>query len=387
VGRGTLSHGPAPLMNKSLAIFLVGGIGAGIALQGVPAIAAVVGGLAATFDVRVYSLSSPDPAFRPAGYRLYSPPRGLVGPAAMRLRWSYLAAQFLAGHARQPNGAVLSFWGYPMGTFAVGLARMVRARSVITLLGAEAASVPSIGYGHLRRPTTRRLVLATCALASSVVVLSNQQLETMRRHGSVAKMHVIPFGADREMFEARPKSPSAPLKILHVANLTEVKDQATLLRGFSLIRRQTAAKLRVVGPDHMGGRIQQLATGLGLKDDVEFVGAVPHSALPSHYQWADLFALTSLYEGQSVALAEAAMSGVLLVSTPVGCVDDLGEDAVVVVRPGDPSDLASKVLAIASDRPQWALKVALARRWAESHDLRWTLDRLTAVIDQVSACS
>ena len=38
------------------------------------------------------------------------------------------------------------------------------------------------------------------------------------------------------MFPFAPKPPGTPLKIIHVSNLTEVKDQATLLRGFARLR-------------------------------------------------------------------------------------------------------------------------------------------------------
>ncbi len=374
-------------MKPSLAIFLLGGIGIGIARQGVPAIAAVTAGLAEAFDVRVYSLFPPGLGFRPTGYRLYSPPRWLRGPAIKKFRWAQLASHFLSEHMRQPHQVLFSFWGYPMGMFAVGLAKLVGKPSVIALLGAETASVPSIHYGSLGNPTTRRLVLETCARASSVVVLSSQQRETLRAYGSRAKMEVIPFGVDKALFQPQRKSLLPPLKLLHVANLTAVKDQVTLIRGFALLRATMDAKLRIVGPDHLNGQLQRLTANLGLQDHVEFLGAVPYAAIPAHYEWADAFVLTSLSEGQSVALAEAAMSGVLLVSTRVGCVKDLGEEAVVVVRTGDPVDLAAKVRAVAGDRAQWDRKVALAKAWADSHDLRWTVDRLTTVVKQAGSWS
>ncbi len=131
----------------------------------------------------------------------------------------------------------------------------------------------------------------------------------------------------------------------------------------------------------MNGALQRLAGELGLQDDVEFVGPVPHLEVPHHYHWADIFIMTSLSEGQCVALAEAAMSGVLLVSTPVGCIGDMGEGGAVVVRMGDPADVAAKIRAIVSDREQWDRKVASARAWAEKHDFRWTVERLTTVIE------
>jgi hypothetical protein len=71
----------------------------------------------------------------------------------------------------------------------------------------------------------------------------------------------------------------------------------------------------------------------------------------------------------------------------VGGVRDLGEEAVVLFRTGDPFDLAAKIQGIASDRAGWDAKVARARAWAEGHDLHWTVDQLSAVIDRVSGWS
>ena len=371
-------------VSRRIAIFLVGGIGRGIALQGVPAITALTEALGREFDVSVYSLHAPDPAFRPSGYTIHSPPSRLSGPLK-KLRWLYLASRFIAEHRRQPYRVLFSFWGYPMGSFVVALAAVVRRPSVIAVLGAEAASVPSIAFGFLRHPTTRRLVLETCARASTVVVLSSDQRDTLRRHGLRRDMEVIPFGVDREMFTPKAKPLLPPLKILNVANLTAVKDQATLLRAFALLRRDIHARLRIVGPDHLNGALQRLAGELGLQEEVEFVGPVPYPEMPSHYDWADVFVLTSLSEGQCVGLAEAAMSGVLLVSTSVGCIPDVGDDGAVVVRMGDPADIAEKIRAIVSDREQWTKKVASARAWAENHDFLWTVARLSTVIE--TACS
>ncbi len=366
---------------KHIAVFLVGGIGGGIALQGVPAIGALTRGLAEKFEISVYSLNPPGLGFRPDGYTVRSPPGSLGRPLVKKLRWSWLASQFLAEHWRRPHHLLFSFWGYPMGLFVVALAKLVQRPSVVTIMGAEAASVPAIGYGHMRLPNTRRLVLETCSRASSVVVLSDHQRATLRRYGLRRDdLQVIPFGIDRGMFPQKVISHDPPLKLLHVAHLTEVKDQPTLLRGFALLRRHLAAKLRIVGPDYLNGKLQRLVAELNLQEDVSFVGPLPYTEIPAQFNWADMFVLTSLSEGQSTALAEAAMSGVLQVSTPVGCIFDEGEDAAVVVRFGDPIDLATKIRQIAEDHAEWDRKVARAQKWAQSHDLQWTVAQFTDVI-------
>jgi glycosyltransferase involved in cell wall biosynthesis len=372
-------------VRRRLAIFMIGGIGAGIASQGFPAIASITAGLADTFDVDVFSLIAPDAGFRPTKYRVISAAPWLASPRLRKLRWASLATRFLVAHNERPYDVLFSFWAYPMGTFVVALAALVRKPSVVTVLGAETASVPEIGYGHLRHASrTRRVVVATCARASAVSVVSGYQREALWRHGLQRRdVEVIPLGTDPSRFKFTPKVPSAPLRILHVANLTPVKDQATLIRGFAVLRRSLDARLRVVGPDHMCGEIQQLVVELGVGESVEFIGGVPHTAIPAHFEWADMFVLTSLSEGQNNALTEAAMSGVLQVSTPVGHIGDLGEAVAVVTRIGDPEDLAAKILAIVANPDEWEGKILRARAWAASRDLPWTITRFRDLITKV----
>jgi glycosyltransferase involved in cell wall biosynthesis len=278
---------------------------------------------------------------------------------------------------------VLSFWGYPMGAFAVGLAGLARRPAVVMLLGAEAADLPAIGYGHLGRPAARRRLFWTCARAASLVAVSRYQLDRLEAYGfRRADARVIPIGADAGRFPFQPKPRGAPLRIIHVANLTEVKDQKTLLRAFARLRGLgVAAKLRIVGEDHLGGEIQRLADELGVRGGVEFTGAVPHAEMPAHYRWADIALSTSLSEGQNLALTEAAMSGVLVVGTPVGHLHDAGEDAAVLVKAGDPEDVALRIAGIVADLAGWDRRVQAARAWASAHDMSWTIDRIGEIID------
>jgi glycosyltransferase involved in cell wall biosynthesis len=373
-------------MRKRIATFLVGGLGGGIEGQGFPAIKNITEGLASTFDVSAHMLRPALATFRPAGYAFRSPPDWLDG-RARKLRWPFLAADFLRQHRQRPFSALLSFWGYPMGTFTVALAALVGKPSVVVLMGAETASVPSIGYGYLGRPVMRRVILKTCAHASVVITVSDHQRQILREEGLRRDdVRVIPLGSDGSLFTFRPRSAAAgaPVRLLHVANLTQVKDQDTLIRGFALLRQNVDARLRIIGPDHLDGQLHRLAAELGVASHVEFLGGLPHSALPAHFDWADIFVLTSLSESQNNALTEAAMTGVLQVSTPVGTVRDLGDDIAVVIRPRDPVDLAAKIQAILSQPSLWRQKVMRARSWAERHDLNWTVNELTRVLDGLS---
>ena len=104
-----------------------------------------------------------------------------------------------------------------------------------------------------------------------------------------------------------------------------------------------------------------------------------------HYRWANMFVLTSLSEGQNRSLTEAAMCGVLQVSTPVGHIANLGETVAVVVRAGDPRHIADRIVDIAGDADGWRRRVRAAYGWAASHDMAWTVERLSGILEGMRA--
>jgi len=52
----------------------------------------------------------------------------------------------------------------------------------------------------------------------------------------------------------------------------------------------------------------------------------------------------------------------------------------VVVIPGDPDDIAAKIVAVVADRAAWAGKVARAREWSQAHTFDWTIAALAGVV-------
>jgi glycosyltransferase involved in cell wall biosynthesis len=338
--------------------------------------------LAERFDVTFYSLSPVNPGFAPKGFRLRAPSATVDVKGA---RWLDLARRFLADHLTARYDRLLSLWGYPIGPVVVGLSRMLRVPAAVMLLGAETADVPSIGYGHLGQPLSRRLVIETCRRADALVAVAQSQLDALAGCGFARPDdEVVPIGAEAALFPFEVKR-RAPLKILNVGNLTPIKDQATLLRAFALLPRALDARLRIVGEGSLRGELDALSRELRIADAVELTGAVPFTSMLDHYRWANMFVLTSLSEGQNRSLTEAAMCGVLQVSTPVGHIADLGETVAVVVRPGDPRQIADRIVGIAGDADGWRRRVRAARAWAESHDMAWTVERLSGVLEGLRA--
>ena len=109
---------------------------------------------------------------------------------------------------------------------------------------------------------------------------------------------------------------------------------------------QPAPLLVIAGQGPLAVELQVRAASLGLP--VRFAGQRPD--VPALLAAADVFVLPSVWEGQSLVLQEALRAGVPIVATLVGGNRELtGDDAAMLVPPGDAQRLADAVRAVLGD--------------------------------------
>lgn len=101
--------------------------------------------------------------------------------------------------------------------------------------------------------------------------------------------------------------------ILTAGRLVAQKDQPTLLRAFAETRKARPARLMILGVGPDGDKLMALARELGIHDDVDFRGFQSNPI--AYMARAQLFVLSSIYEGLPVALIEAMACGTPVVST------------------------------------------------------------------------
>ena len=101
--------------------------------------------------------------------------------------------------------------------------------------------------------------------------------------------------------------------ILSVGSLKKQKDHATLLQAFAVLPKSLGAKLTILGEGSFRGELEELVRSLGLEGRV----AMPGFALDPYvwYQTADLFVLSSRWEGFGNVIVEALECGIPVVST------------------------------------------------------------------------
>lgn len=107
--------------------------------------------------------------------------------------------------------------------------------------------------------------------------------------------------------------PDAPPVILGVGRLTQQKGFAALIRAFAKVRANRPVRLLILGEGKLRAELQNLATELGISDDVQLPGFV---ANPFKYMAnSAAFVLSSEYEGLPGVLIQALACGCPVIST------------------------------------------------------------------------
>lgn len=360
------------MKDRRIAIIIPGGIGTGQNNIGVPVLEQLVKLLSNQFSVTVFSLFKINKDYVPQGFQLIE-----INSSNIITRVFKFFFVFVRLHQEKKFHIVHGFWAYPSGFLAVLSGKIFTIKSMVSVLGGDAITLPHIHYGQLRNWLPRKLVLGTLNHADEVICLTNYLFKNLKSSGLQRKeVKIIPWGIDTSLFKFHEKPIGHPIRFLHIANLSPVKDQVTLLRAFKIINDQVPSTLIIVGEGVSEQSVKALALELNLQDKVIFKGLMPYRELPAQYQLADIVLHTSLSEGQSEVVTEAMSSGVVVCGTRVGLLFDLPE-CCASVPVGDYQRLAQQVIQLLSEPTRIVEIRNNAKQWATSHSIDWTLEMIS----------
>lgn len=140
--------------------------------------------------------------------------------------------------------------------------------------------------------------------------------------------------------------------LLGMGRLSPQKDFETLVRAFALVREEIDAKLVILGEGDRRARLERCAEDAGVARHVLLPGFV-QNPFP-HLERADVFALTSRWEGMPNVLLQALALGTPAVATdaPGGSSEVLSGPLDRFLRPvGAPSEVADGILEAFRDPP------------------------------------
>ena len=170
-------------------------------------------------------------------------------------------------------------------------------------------------------------------------------------------------------------------KVVTAGRLEPQKNQSMLIRAFAKIANEFPhATLTIYGRGNLDTELRELSQELYIEDRVFFPGNIDdiHEKISD----ANVFVLSSDYEGLSNALLEAMMMGLPCISTNCAGSDEYIENGVngVLINTGDEEGLTNALIRLLSN-PDDALKMgSLARLSSHSFESNVVLDEWFNVI-------
>lgn len=220
-------------------------------------------------------------------------------------------------HSR-PDAVQVSMW--PLTVAAIIAHRLARSRARLVVSDHIALSKQYGGTPMViaaLRASTRLLY----PLADARVLVAEGAAQDLARLSGLPResfevVHNPVFVPDRSI-EPKPEVEviwgAADGRIINTGSLKSQKNQALLIRSFARLRQARPARLMILGAGALEAELKDLAQSLGVADDVIFAGFVANPW--PYYASADLFALSSDYEGYPLVLIEAMLSGLPVVAT------------------------------------------------------------------------
>lgn len=363
-----------------IALVLPGGVDRSGTHRVIPCLLWLIERLAAEHEVHVFALHQ-EP--RPGLWRLLGAQVTNIG---LRPRWPRAVAAMTAEHRRGRFDVVHGFWAAGPGLASAGFARLAGVPNILTLPGGDLAALPDIGYGARLSARGRAMVRIASIEADRIVVPSRQ----LGREAAALGIQAIriPFGVAIDRWPVRrPRRRSeAMLRLVHVANLNRVKDQATLLAALQvLVAEGLDWRLDVIGLDTLDGAMQARAVDLGIADRIRFHGFLPHAETRPWIEVADLLVVSSRHEAGPLVALEAALTGVPTVGTAVGHIADWAPEAALAVPVGDASALATAIARLAADEAERLRLAHAAQALAIAEDADFTATRTVALYRELIA--
>lgn len=228
-------------------------------------------------------------------------------------------------------------------------------------------------------PVTRIANRATAPLDDATLAVSAEVRHSMNARSS-ARAEVLEHGVDVEGLAALATNrnqvrrelgvDSNEILVATVANLRPNKDYFTLLSAAAeTLATGLPFRFISIGQGPLRGALDEELGRLGLTGRFEFLGFHPDP--PSVIAAADVFCLSSRYEGLPIAMLEAMAVGMPVVSTDVGGIGSVITDGVEgrLVPAGSPSMLAAALMSMEDPAIRSAMADGAMRR-VKAFDMR-----------------
>jgi len=261
-----------------------------------------------------------------------------------------------------------------------GFVAMIAAR-----MGGFTYSMTLHGFGIFSEPNRWRLKEKIEASLFTICISQHGKSQAMLWSGRACwdKLHIVHCGVDTGREEIR-NHEGRGRNLLFIGRLDHVKGLPLLIEAVSVLKSNYPdIHLDIVGDGPERADLQSIIDSRQLEKEITIHGYRSQKELQAFFQRADLFVMTSFFEGIPVVLMEAMAHGVPVVAPRITGIPELVEDGVCgfLTIPGDSGALAESIASLLNDPGKRNRFASAGRRKVETDfDLNNEIKRLAGIM-------
>ena len=261
----------------------------------------------------------------------------------------------------------------------------------------------TLAAGARAEPDLRIRVEGELAQQANLLIAStaDEAQELIDGYGAEPqRVYIVPPGVDLGTFQPIDRAEArreigygSGRLLLFVGRLERLKGVEVAIRALALLRdrQHDDVRLLIVGEDSHEGdesekeRLRVIASEVGVRDRVDFVGSVAHHELPYFYAAADACVMPSYSESFGLVALEAQACGCPVVASGVSGLRSVVRDEVsgYLVDEHDPAAYAERIGRLLENSELAQQMGRRGRLLAQRFSWTRTADRLEGLFDQV----
>lgn len=259
----------------------------------------------------------------------------------------------------------------------------------------------SLAEGARPEPRLRIQVEGEIAQQADLLIAStaDEAYDLMDLYGAdPERVVIVPPGVDLAMFQPMDRAVArreigygSGRLLLFVGRLERLKGVEVAIRALALLRdrRHDDVRLLILGEDSHEGdesekdRLKAIASEVGVRDRVDFIGSVAHHELPYFYAAADVCVMPSYSESFGLVALEAQSCGCPVVASGVSGLRSVVRDEVsgYLIDQHDAAAYAERIGRVLADRELAEQMGRRGRLLAQRFSWTRTADRLEVLFD------
>lgn len=148
--------------------------------------------------------------------------------------------------------------------------------------------------------------------------------------------------------------------LISIGSFSEQKDYPNLFKAIQNLPSRQDYRFFIVGEGSLKSELHSLVESMGLQNNITFLGV--RRDIPSLLSMADIFVLSSAWEGFGLVVAEAMSCERIVVATDCGGVKEVLGESQFLVAPQDHKELFKKIDKSLNLSKNEAVKIGLENR-------------------------